>query len=65
MHMEHATPVLDALQLKPGQQVLMASGRAAVVVELRSKTILFRYLDNPGTDEIELTRQQVIVVVRL
>lgn len=66
MHMEHTRHVLDAAHLRDGQHVLMQSGRAAAVQELKYDTIVFRYLESTKkNDTVELTRKQVLSAVRI
>lgn len=66
MHMEHCKPVLDAVDLRLGQHVLMASGKAAKVKTIKASTILFQYLESgkPG-DYIEIPRHRVPELVRV
>jgi hypothetical protein len=64
--MEHAKAVLDAAHLREEQHVLMASGRAAKVVEIGPASILFEYLDSRRhCDRVEVQRHRIPELVRV
>ncbi|OVE45675.1 hypothetical protein [Chromobacterium violaceum] len=65
MHMEHAKAVLDACHLREGQHVLMATGRAAQVHNLKQTTIVFRYFGLGADDFVEIPRHRVPEMVRV
>lgn len=64
MHMEHCKPVLDAVDLRLGQHVLMASRRAAVVHNIKAQTVVFRYLDFGPDNFVEIPRKLIPETVR-
>lgn len=66
MHLEHTTPVMDATELKIGQDVLMASGRAARVHELKAASVMFKYLGTHTPDNyIDVPRNKIHEWVRI
>lgn len=66
MHMEHTKAVLDACHLRQGQDVMMASGRAARVHSIKPLTIVFKYLESGKPDDyIEVPRRRVPELVRI
>ncbi|WP_193582929.1 hypothetical protein [Laribacter hongkongensis] len=50
--------MLESLNLRPGQHIVLPSGRAAVVTELRRHTVLLSYLGD--TEMVELSRSALV-----
>lgn len=50
--------MLESLNLRPGQHIVLPSGRAAAVVELRRHTVLLSYLGNAG--KVEMSRRALV-----
>lgn len=50
--------MLESLNLRPGQHIVLPSGRAAAVVELRRYTVLLSYLGNAG--KVEMSRRALV-----
>ena len=50
--------MLESLNLRPGQHIVLPSGRAAVVTELRRHTVLLSYLGDTG--KVELSRRALV-----
>ena len=54
----YGVAMLESLNLRPGQHIVLPSGRAAVVVELRRHTVLLSYLGDTG--KVEMSRKALI-----
>ncbi|MCG9054729.1 hypothetical protein LH442_01770 [Laribacter hongkongensis] len=50
--------MLESLNLRPGQHIVLPSGLAAAVVELRRHTVLFSYLGHAG--KVEMSRRALV-----
>lgn len=64
MHMRQTRVVHDALGLAHGQHVLMPSGQAARVAEIKLHSIVFEYLGLRQRELVELSREHVRQGVR-